>query len=1259
MKKPIVLLMLGLGLGAAPRAAETNNPFLPPPGLSGSRNEMIESCADKPALADFARNGVWVENGMEVLLLDSQIPIAPAPHIPWARPWHKPPKILIIHAYAFADTLQTAQVVRELDCDARWVLINPFTVQHDWGKDEAYRLGWLAEQARTALQEDYDAIVFALGGCSPGYCTGLITPIFPDDVYQTILDKVKAGTGLVLVGRGMFEKDGSSWINNTLLREAAPALTKGEFQWVNQPVLECPADGPFAGTATNLPPDIGLWVYQTNSPATRIAATASGVPLVYTGEYGNGRTVLCTYDGTLGTVLSMNQNRGVPRQTGTPQQYEHGLALAIRAILYAARAEPTVRVLPQPAQSPAGQPINVTVELSAAATLECAVRDDQNNVHATAKQKVATGTQTVTLPALPAGHYWVDLLAANRGWGSAPLTITAPQTMTLATDKDVYRVGDTVTISGQITGALPAQAHVGVQVFDATGRLLSEGKATGEPSQFTYVYPVKATVTAPHTAIVVLYSGAEPFLRQTLQFFVPPRGWDDYENILWPTNPMLESCEAMRDIGGITASMGGWYESTAERFGARVGWRGSRCNDGVVTPAEVQTQAPDPQTFRMQEFKMAVEIARRYGDLAFNLQDERGSYHEPPPPQAPALAAFRRYLQTQYGTVEQLNAQWESSFATWDDVQPKHMKDLTPEMRNLGPWLDFRLWMADHGYQLDKAKADYARSVLGPDTPVGIDGFTTSAHVIPYGGIDIGRLITTGVFNHYCPYGDDLMIAAMLQKRLVKFIGWYYSREEYLGNPWRDLFRGHWGTYRFMGRTLMSGFGWLLPPAAWVEEGTREIRGGCGKLLMHSERQFAPVAILYSYPSMIATAGERAWIEPGNAHLLTRPAVASRDAIENMLVKNGITFQYVMDTQLQDGALQGIKLLFIPHMMGVALSDEACVAIKQFVADGGYVVADMAPAVLDEHGKPRRGGGLDDLFGIERTDIAYGTRPTDYLVGIMQTDPWLPKGAWYVGEYFEKAIKVTDGQACGEHIFDKVPAFIVKNTGKGRALLLNFLNTVMIRRNGEPEKEDVALMARLLAGSGVTPYLTVPGCEVNVFRDHGAEYVGVYPYVGSSQSVPGDMQLATGAPAGGGAAGGPGVRLRFPEARETYDARTGTYLGKLKDVPLPVQQNAVLIARLDYRVTGVTLQSTQPDRQTVNLAIGVQATAKPGRHVVHLEVLEPDGKSSYFYTQNLEIFDGRGNTTLHLALNDKLGKWKITAREVVSGQTATTTVVVK
>jgi len=484
---------------------------------------------------------------------------------------------------------------------------------------------------------------------------------------------------------------------------------------------------------------------------------------------------------------------------------------------------------------------------------------------------------------------------------------------------------------------------------------------------------------------------------------------------------------------------------------------------------------------------------------------------------------------------------------------------------------------------------------------------------------------------------------------MVKYIGWGMSKNQYFGYPWRDAFRGQWGTFRFFGHTFFSQFGWVQPAGAWIGEGTRELREGVGKVLMGAKRELSPVAILYSYPSMITTAAAGVWIEgeKGNAHLMWRPANWSREAFERELLQCGVSFGYVTDEQVAEGALAGKKLLIIPLFMGMALSDPTCAAIKQFVADGGLVVADMSPAVCDEHGRLRETGGLDDLFGVTRTAFAFEQRYPDYLVGITNPDPLVPKEGWWIGQWYEKNLQVTDGTALGKHWFVDVPAFILKKTGKGQALLMNFLQTTTVKRNGEPEDDELKLMQRLLLAAGIRPPVDITdqagisllkNYEVNVLRDGDIEYVGVY--CNTSPDEPDDTVIV------------------FPEARDTYDLRAGKYLGRIKEARLPLRAyGAALFARLDYQVAAVSVKAADTPRGgavPVTVALICRGTSRPGRHVVRLEILAPDGAPHPFYTQNVNTQGGQWRGQIHTALNDPAGTWTIRAREVMSGQTAGT-----
>jgi len=158
--------------------------------------------------------------------------------------------------------------------------------------------------------------------------------------------------------------------------------------------------------------------------------------------------------------------------------------------------------------------------------------------------------------------------------------------------------------------------------------------------------------------------------------------------------------------------------------------------------------------------------------------------------------------------------------------------------------------------------------------------------------------------------------------------------------------------------------------------------------------------------------------------------------------------------------------------------------------------------------------------------------------------------------------------------------------------------------------------------------------EVNTLRDGPAEYVGVY--APKSPEEPGSMVI------------------RFPTARHTYDVRGGKYLGVVDRAPLPIRAyGAVLFARLDYEITGLSVNAGDVEAGgAVPIMITVNASKRPGRHVVRLEVLDPTGRPNSFYSHNVDVVGGAYRGVIHTALDDPEGTWTIRAREVISGREA-------
>jgi hypothetical protein len=56
-------------------------------------------------------------------------------------------------------------------------------------------------------------------------------------------------------------------------------------------------------------------------------------------------------------------------------------------------------------------------------------------------------------------------------------------------------------------------------------------------------------------------------------------------------------------------------------------------------------------------------------------------------------------------------------------------------------------------------------------------------------------------------------------------------------------------------------------------------------------------------------------------------------------------------------------------------------------------------------------------------------------------------------------------------------------------------------------------------------------------------------------------------------------------------------------------------------------------------------------HVLHVEVLRPDGTRHPLYTRNLVTTNGAAKFTIPFAFNDEMGEWTIKVKDVASGAT--------
>jgi hypothetical protein len=101
------------------------------------------------------------------------------------------------------------------------------------------------------------------------------------------------------------------------------------------------------------------------------------------------------------------------------------------------------------------------------------------------------------------------------------------------------------------------------------------------------------------------------------------------------------------------------------------------------------------------------------------------------------------------------------------------------------------------------------------------------------------------------------------------------------------------------------------------------------------------------------------------------------------LLENRIPFEMVNVNLLDAAHLKPFKLLVLPNIS--SLSDTQCNQLREFVNNGGSLVATFETSLYDEKGLPRKDFGLSDLFGVSYDRQVEGPMQNSYLR--LKSDP--------------------------------------------------------------------------------------------------------------------------------------------------------------------------------------------------------------------------------------------------------------------------------
>ena len=691
---------------------------------------------------------------------------------------------------------------------------------------------------------------------------------------------------------------------------------------------------------------------------------------------------------------------------------------------------------------------------------------------------------------------------------------------------------------------------------------------------------------------------------------------------------------------------------------------------------------------------------RPYNPLAYTLGDENGMNHEGTGPFADTprvWTKFREYLRGVYPDMDALNTQWGTGFAAWDEIRFDSESQMLPDMDNPSAWVDYRNFVTREFTAVHRRMRQAIREEH-PGAGVGWDG--VEQH--PYGGQDWWELTRDmEMVNTYIPHlepdvGQPWKIfngeAVGSFAREAPLRGCWMNRanREYGSEyePWYLLLNGWNSTWWWQATFLHPGNGpltWDLRLTPMVEPMARtvkEIKQGPGTLLAHARKVVSPVAVHYSainyHASTIESGignhpgnlgyGTAFWSSPsltkrgwgndeqmkqvwGNVSPKGHCSAASAN-VYVMLHDLGFEPRTMARQEIEAGALtsSGTQVLVLPFV--VAISDAEVKQIRQFVAEGGIIIADYRCGLRDGHGKIRDTPALDDLFGIERESLEVRRGRAKVVAELAHP---AARPATFETMFREPVVRA-GAEALGYHD-DGTQAFFLKRQGSGgMAVYLNadVYSYIELRRRGQGHrmrKMFAALFTRTDCrnpDNRLSPTFPVNnwfGMELTWLRDGDTSYYGVLPAYDVDNRAPRP------------------VTLPFAEGTHVYDVRARKYLGPggpINDTLYPGKPK--MYAALRYKVAGVSVAAPPTARrgEPIGITLGVAAaTDKLGPHAARVEVSLPDGRKPEYLARTVYLPTGQATYSFVPALNSPTGRWSVTAIEVVSGAQARAQVNVK
>ncbi len=508
----------------------------------------------------------------------------------------------------------------------------------------------------------------------------------------------------------------------------------------------------------------------------------------------------------------------------------------------------------------------------------------------------------------------------------------------------------------------------------------------------------------------------------------------------------------------------------------------------------------DPRVYPLVEeyFKAVIERYGKSPALSFyNIWNEPHYNSEADH----VIERFRKWLEEKYGSLSALRKSWGEDYTDWNQVSPFLNDDWNSSMPQIDwtifknelngillnelkktlrkydtlhqvnanpvgtPWANFRGFGF---YNIDDLPVAQYNDIHGisyyPDIwerqnnlepcPFWLHNLTFNTIRSSSGEKDY---ILTELFTNV---QNGLALNGYQTKEFVNLLAWTAFANDCKGIiywKWEPFKRGR----QSLGRGLTQVNGELAPRGEAVKE-FGSVMNEYGAILYKAHLKKTQVAILVDMAGLLKILEQTT--EPSTNKFMYE----SNAGLFKALYEGNINVDVLrMDRGLDLQTLKQYKIIFLPFQ--IVMRPEIADLLKEYVKQGGYVVADARTAIINELDfayQTSPGAGLDELFGAETPDwIA----KKDYYKIRMNEINGEKVLSDFEGKYFRDQLKIKDNvKILGTFADTNEPAVIQNEYGKGKAILSAVPLGASYYDN--PDNPVNKLILEFVKEAGVTPY---------------------------------------------------------------------------------------------------------------------------------------------------------------------------------------------